>query len=105
MRRLLTSHPSARVTLSVFLGGALVVPAGVPATATPSPGVGAAARGTSSSMVTVATDPMRLKEVASKPARVQVSWKKTKKTKKYLVEAFSDARLKNLVTSKRTKKN
>jgi endonuclease/exonuclease/phosphatase family metal-dependent hydrolase len=56
-------------------------------------------------MVMAAKDPMRLKQVGSKTARVQVSWKKTKKTKKYLVEAFSDARLKNLVTSKRTKKN
>jgi endonuclease/exonuclease/phosphatase family metal-dependent hydrolase len=50
-----------------------------------------------------ATDPMRLKQIGSKVARVQVQWKATRKTTKYLVEAFADIRLKKLIASKRVK--
>jgi endonuclease/exonuclease/phosphatase family metal-dependent hydrolase len=114
----LTTPPAARhavlrpALLAAVLAG-LILPIGLqPATAAAPArpavqgvaGAVAVAPGSSSGARKAAKDPMRLREAGSKPARIQVAWKATKNTKKYLVEAFADIRLKKLITSKRTKK-
>jgi endonuclease/exonuclease/phosphatase family metal-dependent hydrolase len=104
---------SCRSTFGFALGAALVLPLGLTATASAASAAGGAAGGLGYPAAAMPAaiapaakkDPMRLKVVGTKTARVQVQWKNTKRTKKYLVEAFSDARLKKKVASKRTKKN
>ncbi|MDR1428396.1 MAG: fibronectin type III domain-containing protein, partial [Bifidobacteriaceae bacterium] len=58
-----------------------------------------------SALAAAAKDPMRLRQTGTKVARVHVTWKATRKTTKYLVQAFADIRLKKLITEKRTKKS
>jgi endonuclease/exonuclease/phosphatase family metal-dependent hydrolase len=104
-------HAPTRPVAALILAVTLTLPAQGPthadgAKAAVSGGTSSStvAAGATAAAIAAAKDPLRLRQINSKTARVQVQWKATKRTKKYLVEAFSDARLKNLVASKRTKK-